>query len=109
MTLAQIDLREKYMLNENMTVAQVFSTPADFFNKVIFPNIYVISGIILFALLIGGGITIIASGGDPKGTEKGTQVIKTALIGFLIIISAFWIIQIVEIVTGIKILQGASQ
>ncbi|MBI5151532.1 MAG: hypothetical protein HZA34_03070 [Candidatus Pacebacteria bacterium] len=105
-TLIAIDLGEKYKLNSSSSVADVFATPADFLNKVVLPNMYVFAGIIIFGLLIGGGLTILMSGGDPKGTEKGMQTIQTAVIGFLVILSAYWIIQVVQIVIGQPILNG---
>jgi hypothetical protein len=63
-----------------------------------------ISGLILFIMLITGGFEFLFAGGDPKSAEKGQQRITTAIIGFLIIFTAYWVTQIVEIVLGIKIL-----
>lgn len=104
--LAQVDLKEKYMLNESQAVASVFSTPADFFNKLILPNMYIFAGFIFLALLIGGGLVVVASAGDTKSTEKGMQTVQTAIAGLLIIFAAYWIIQIVEIVIRQPILKG---
>jgi hypothetical protein len=104
--LAKVDLEESYILSGDKTVASVFSTPADLINKILLPNMFVFAGFIMFALLLGGGLTIVMSGGDPKGSEKGMQTIKTAITGFLIIFAAYWIMQIIEIVTGVKVLKS---
>ncbi|HKY74401.1 MAG TPA: hypothetical protein VJ246_03770 [Patescibacteria group bacterium] len=108
MLLAQQSLKDAYKLNPitNTRVSDVFATPADFFNKLIIPNMYLFAGLIFFALLVGGGIMVVTSGGDPKGTEKGMQTVKTAVAGFLVIFLAYWVIQIIERATGQPILSG---
>lgn len=71
----------------------------------ILPNIYTLAGIILFFLLIGGGLAIIISAGqeNPEGAAKGKKAVTAALVGFLIIFASYWIIQIIEVITGVKI------
>jgi hypothetical protein len=66
-------------------------------------NIYVIAGLILFFLILGGGFAIISSGGNPQQKAQGGKAITSAIIGFLIIFASFWIIQIIQFLTGIKI------
>lgn len=104
--LTQVELEKAYILSGDKTVASVFSTPADLINKILLPNMFVFAGFIMFALFIGGGLTILMSGGDPKGSEKGMQTIQTAITGFLIIFAAYWVMQIIEIVTGVKVLKS---
>ena len=36
--------------------------------------------------------------------EKGNKLATYAVIGFLLIITSFWIIQVIEVVTGVNIL-----
>jgi hypothetical protein len=71
----------------------------------ILPNIYVLAGIILFILLIAGGVGIIMGAGqeNPERAKKGKQAITAALIGFVVIFASYWIIRIIEIVTGFYI------
>lgn len=75
------------------------------FISAVLPNVYIIAGVILFVLLIIGGITTIAGAGkgDQEATKKGQKAITAALLGFLIIFASYWIIQIIEVVTGIEI------
>ena len=73
--------------------------------SVLLKNLTAISGIILLCLLIAGGFIIMQSaGGDPKKAQQGQQLITNALTGFIIVICAYLIIQLVEIFTGLKIL-----
>lgn len=85
--------------------AQKFGTVGSLIS-VLLPNIYILAGILLFFLLIAGGIGMIAGagGGDPQRTGQGQKAVAAALIGFLIIFASYWIIQIIEVVTGVKIL-----
>jgi len=68
-------------------------------------NIYVLAGIILFILLIVGGLSFImgAGGDNPEKAKRGKQAITAALIGFVIIFCSYWIIKIIEIITGMNI------
>jgi len=68
-------------------------------------NIYVLAGIILFILLIVGGFMVMIASGqeNPDQAKKGKQAITAALIGFVIIFCAYWIMRIIEIMTGLNI------
>jgi hypothetical protein len=76
----------------------------------ILPNIYVIAGVILFFFLIAGGLMFIISANrqDTEGTARGGQLITVSLVGFLIIFASYWIMQIIQIITGIDILGGGG-
>jgi hypothetical protein len=74
--------------------------------SVILSNAMVVAGIILLLLLIFGGISMIMGAGqdNPEAAAKGKQAATSAVIGFIIIFAAYWIIQIIETVTGLNIL-----
>jgi len=73
--------------------------------SVILPNLYVLAGLILLFFLIFGGVTIILGAGNnnPDQMAKGKKILTTTLIGFLVVFFSYWVIQILEIVTGIPI------
>lgn len=102
--LAAIDLESTIALDESgiATVGQQYGSVADFLNLLV-PLSFVIAGIIMLFLLIGGGFAIVASGGNAKNVEQGRNQITGAVIGFIVIFSAYWIIQIIERVTGVPI------
>lgn len=58
------------------------------------PYLYAIAGIALLLFLIGGGYGYLTSAGDPKKIEAAKNTITLAIIGFLIIIAAYWATQI---------------
>lgn len=81
--------------------------PLGAFVSALIPNIYTIAGVILVFLLIFGGFMFMMNAGsdNPEGVKKAKEAITASLIGFLLIIGSWWIIQVVEIVTGINILR----
>jgi len=79
------------------------TTPADIINTLLY-YIFTIAGIILLFMLISGGFTIFVSAGNPEKIKKGTTLITNALIGFFVIFSAYWIIQVIEWTLGIKLI-----
>lgn len=74
--------------------------------SVLLSNAYVLAGLLLFILLIFGGFTLImgAGGGDPQKAEQGKKAVTAAVVGFLIIFLSYWIMKIIETVTGVQIL-----
>lgn len=65
-----------------------------------------IAGIILLFILIGGGIGMIRGAGksDPKTMEQGKQAATSALIGFIVVFSAYWIVKLIELITGLELI-----
>ncbi len=63
---------------------------------------FAVSGIIILFLFIFAGISLISGAGssDPQKIEKGKKAVTTAIIGFIIIFGAYWVIRIIEIITG---------
>ena len=90
-----------------ITNAPAFSSPGSLIS-ILLKNIYVLAGVLLFILLLVGGFSIISSagGGDPKKTAQGQKAITSAIIGFLIIFASYWIIQIIQYITGLNILNS---
>ncbi len=67
--------------------------------------ILVVAGLIFFFMLIIGGLRWIMSGGDKAATESARGQITAALIGLVIVFSAWAIAQLISNIFGINILQ----
>ncbi len=63
---------------------------------------FVIAGILVLVLFLVGGFSIIAGAGNenPEAAQKGKGAITAAITGFVIIFVAYWIVRIIEIMTG---------
>lgn len=81
-----------------------FKTPSDIMNAIV-PVVMSLAGVLLFILLIVSGFQIImhAGSGDAKELVKWRTTLAAAIIGFIIMISAFWIIKVIESVTEFQI------
>lgn len=67
-------------------------------------NAFMAAGIISLILLIFGGFQVIVAGGDPKKMEQGKQAMTGAIVGLFVVFGSFWIVQIIEVITGQKLL-----
>jgi len=72
--------------------------------SVIVKNAFVMAGVISFMLLILGGFGIIVAAGDAKKLEQSRGTMMGAVTGLIMIVGSFWIIRIIEKVTGLSIL-----
>lgn len=66
--------------------------------------ILIIAAVVFFFMLIIGGIKWIMSGGDKQNTESARNQITAALIGLIIVFSAWAIMNLLGTVFGIELL-----
>ena len=92
-------------LQETSETFKAFPTFGSLVN-VIIQNAFVFAGIISFLLLVFGGFGVIisAGSGDTKQLEKGKQTITYAALGLILVVTSYWIVQIIEKVSGISLL-----
>lgn len=67
-----------------------------------------IAGVILLFILIMGGFGMIAGAGNdnPEQIEKGKKAATSALIGFIVVFSSYWIVKLIETITGLDLIGG---
>lgn len=63
----------------------------------------VVAGLIFFAKLISAGFSYLTSAGDSGKIQAATKDITNALIGLILVISVFFIKQILKVLFGIDI------
>ena len=82
-----------------------FSSFGDLVN-ILLRNALVIAGVLAFILLIVAGFQFIvgAGTGDPKKFEQTRTTVLIVLIGLIVIAASVWIVQIVEKITGLKLI-----
>jgi hypothetical protein len=89
------------------TLSQNFPSFASLVS-VILKNSITLAGILFLLLLIFGGLMFIIGAGssDSKKSAQGQALVTDALIGFVVVILAYFIVQIIEVVTGLNILNS---
>jgi len=73
--------------------------------SILLPNILVGAGLLFFGMILVGGFGMISGAGkesSPQDKAKSQAAITYGVIGFLLVISAFFILQIVGTITGIN-------
>jgi len=60
-------------------------------------------GILLFVLLMYGGIRYITAGPNPQAMEGAKKTITYAIIGMVVLAMAFLILKLIEIFTGASV------
>jgi len=70
------------------------------------PIVIGLAGLGLLLMLILGGYTFLTSAGDAKKMEEGKQRLTFAIVGFLIVFGAYWVVQILGIMFGTSITSG---
>lgn len=83
--------------------AEALSTPGGIISRLLdfaFP----LAGIILFVMLLIGGFGMLAGATNKESLKANQQRITSAIVGFILLFSSYWIIRLIEIVFGIKIL-----
>lgn len=63
--------------------------------------IFVIAGLFSFIQFILGGFDLISSGGDKAKVQKGRERILWAIVGFVVLLSAWALIFLLQGMTGI--------
>jgi len=93
-------------IGQEFQPASKFGSLASILN-VIIPNVFLLAGVILLVLLIAGGLMVVvgAGTGSPEQTGKGAKAITYAIAGFAIIFVSYWLVKIIEKVTGVPIFQ----
>lgn len=97
------DLNPLEMFSKDSSAKAAFSSPGGFVSRLLlfaFP----LAGLILFAMLVWAGFEIIMGAAGSKSIDAGRQRATAAIIGFLLLFVSYWIMQIVEVIFGVKIL-----
>lgn len=102
--LAQVNIGDKF-LGPNSFLTNIEDVGK--LVSLVVQSAIVIAGLILLFLLIFGGISMIAGAGsnNPEQAAKGKQAVTSAVVGFIVVLAGYWIVQLIEILTGIQILQ----
>jgi len=102
--MAAINLGDN-LLFQGDSASTTYTSVNTLFNNIL-PNVYIVAGLIIFVMIVVGGFTIIANGGNQDKVAEGGKIITSAIIGFVVLFASYWIIQLIQVLTGIQILSG---
>lgn len=90
---------------QGSSATKEYSSASSLINNIL-PNVYVAAGLIIFFMIVFGGFTIITGAGNKDKVADGTKTITSAIMGLLVLFASYWIIQIIQVVTGVSILNS---
>ncbi len=67
-------------------------------------NAIMIAGVILMIIIVYAAISMISAAGDAQQYERAQSILTSGIVGFIIVIAAWFIIKAIEISTGVSIL-----
>lgn len=75
--------------------------------EAIFSNVVVVilalAGIALFIMIISGGFRYLTAGGNPDNAQAAKQTLTYAFIGFVVLVAAYLILNLIEQFTGVRL------
>lgn len=80
------------------------TTPAEIISQIILFAFPIAGGVLMVYLLVGG-FNWMTSGGDPKKVARARGIVTNALVGFVIMFMAYWIVQLIAEVFDIEVLR----
>jgi hypothetical protein len=98
--LAQIDLQKNLGNFQPATGLTIEGMVSGFIGLIL-----VVAGLAIFFILVIGGVKWILSGGDKAHTEGARNQITAALVGLVIVFSAWAIVQLIATFFGVNILE----
>lgn len=78
---------------EKLDIGNIVST--------LLPYLFSLAGLLLLLYLLFGGFQLMTSGGDPKKIQEAKGKLTNALVGFIIVFVAYWLVQIIASVLGL--------
>lgn len=78
-------------------VNYLYDTPATIVT-VIINNLFILAGILLFFIILYSGFLMTTKG--KQGFEDARKILTGSVIGFLLMFCAYWIVQIINVLTG---------
>lgn len=100
-----VDIGNEFRFQNNVP-ARLAYTDVSSFVAAILPNVYVAAGLVLFFLILLGGFFTITGAGDEEKVKRGHMILTSAILGFAIVFGSYWLIQIIQVLTGVPILKG---
>lgn len=82
-------------------IAKNFKTLSSLVSYLI-PRFMILAGVIFFILVIGAGVRVVmtAGSGDAHAQEQAKNFLTLSITGLVIIFGSYWVLQIINFITG---------
>src|SRR3990167_8567506 len=103
----QTSISEYFSLGGSRTAQNAFESQGiTIFSiiSVIIKNLYVLVGIILLIMIFVCGLGMILNAGNPEAAKNSNKTLTSAVLGFAILIGAYWLVRIIETIFGLSII-----
>lgn len=74
--------------------------------SILLPNVIVFAGVLMFLLIIYNGFQMLVLGGQfmlsPQRVTQAKNAFYYSILGFLLVVSAYFILQLISTVTGVN-------
>jgi len=104
LSAAAFDINEMFFLN-NPDVVSFSGGNIGQIISILIPNSIVFAGIFCFLLIIYGGFQLIVYGGQFNSSQRVAQsksMVTYGFIGFLLVVSAYFILQLISVLIGVN-------
>jgi hypothetical protein len=92
----ETDINEIFLPGPTTNVAEIIN--------LVLRYVFIFAGLLLFFFLIAGGFQLMTSPNDEKSITSARAKITNAIIGFLLLFAAYWIVQIIEYILGYQVI-----
>jgi hypothetical protein len=72
--------------------------------SILLNNAIAIAGIVLIFIVIIAGIQMISASGDPQKAARARQMLTAGIIGFVLVLAAYFIVRLIELSFDVTIL-----
>lgn len=105
MKIIALDLKNTLFNGDQAGAEKLAGTDFGTVVSKLLPNAIIAAGVIFFFLILGSGFMMIKNSGgehNPQDAAKAKNAVTFSVIGFLLIVSAYFILQIVGSIFGVE-------
>jgi succinate dehydrogenase hydrophobic anchor subunit len=96
-------LAQKFRINDQIIEGPLqFNTLGEIVSRVVNFFLIPISGVILLLVFIWAGYDFMTSEGNPEKIKSAQAKMTTGIIGIVLLVLAFLIVKVVELILGIR-------
>jgi hypothetical protein len=97
--LAEVPIGDTFFGGDNLKAGSYLQSVSNvgYFVSLFLRISFILAGLVLLFYFVLGGLGMISSAGksDPKAAETAKATITSAIIGFVVVFTAYWIVKLI--------------